>query len=67
MSFPAIAANLMKGTIVHLFGSIVTEKMLSRVLARLCISLLKRIAESTKTQVDDEAIKPIVEALQKEV
>lgn len=67
MSFAAILAGGLKGAVIHLIGAVTTEKLFTRTMARLVISILEKIAASTETKIDDEAIKPIVEALKKEV
>lgn len=67
MNIAAILAAGLKGAVVHLFGVLVTEKLFSRVMARLSISILEKLAASTKTQIDDDFVRPIIEALSKEV
>lgn len=67
MSAASILAGLIKGAVIHIFGSVVTEKLLAKVLARLAISSLEKLASMTETKIDDEIIKPIVESLKKEI
>lgn len=57
-----IIASL-KSAAINMIGLVLTEKLFSKVLARLTVSLLERIAKSTKTDIDDKAIKPIIKQL----
>ena len=59
---PTILAGLQQAAL-GLMGSLITEKLFTRILARLAVAVLQRIAESTKTTVDDEAIAPMIEKL----
>ena len=48
---------------LDLIGSVLTEKFFSRILARLAVAILQKIAKSTATTIDDEAIIPVIEQL----
>lgn len=67
MNLIGILSGALKGALIHLLGSIVSERIFAKVLARLTIAGLERLAESTETKIDDEIIKPIVENLKKEI
>lgn len=53
--------------LIALIGSMFTEHLYKRVIARVLISLLTWFTESTETKVDDIATAPLVEMLKKEV
>ena len=58
-----IALAGIKMAAIKLVGAMMTEGLFLKVLARLAVGILERIAKSTKTTVDDVAIKPIIEQL----
>ena len=55
------------GALIYLIGMMFTEKLYKRVIARLLISLLNWFTASTETKVDDKAVAPLVEMLEKEI
>ena len=56
----------MKMAAIKMVGAVLTEKLFSKVISRLTVSLLERIAKSTKTTIDDEFIGPIIERLKQQ-
>lgn len=56
----------LKRALIGLAGSVMTEALYTKVLSRLTVSLLERIAKSTKTTVDDVAIAPVVAKLREQ-
>ena len=57
-----ILAGLQRAAL-GLMGSILTEKLFARVMARMAVSILEWLVKSTKTTVDDEAVAPLLEKL----
>ena len=62
--FAALLAGAQSAAL-SLVGSVMTEGLFVKVISRVSVSLLKRMAKSTKTTVDDELIKPVVAELEK--
>lgn len=59
-----ILAGLQRAAL-GLMGSILTEKLFMKVLARIAVAIIKKIVESTETTIDNEAAGPLIERLKK--
>ena len=57
-----ILAGLQRAAL-GLMGSLLTEKLFARVMARVAVSILEWMVKSTKTTVDDVAVEPWIEKL----
>ncbi len=50
---------------LSVLGSIMTKKLFETIIRKVFVAVLKYVVKSTENTVDDEAVKPIIKALEK--